>query len=128
VVTADPAEQARRSVYLFARRNKRDPFLEAFDLPDSNLSCPKRERSTTAPQALALLNANEAAEAAKGLADRLQREARTDADRVDRAYRLVLGRGPTEVERERALAFLGASPLTELCRALFNLNEFVYLD
>jgi hypothetical protein len=127
-VTADPKEHARRSVYLFARRNKRDPFLEAFDLPDSNLSCPKRERSTTAPQALALLNANEAAEAAKGLAERLQHEGKTDAERVERAYRLVLGRGPTEAERERALAFLHESPLMELCRALFNLNEFVYLD
>ena len=55
------------------RRNLRDPFLEAFDLPDSNLSCPKRERSTTAPQALALLNADEAADAAKALAGRLTR-------------------------------------------------------
>jgi hypothetical protein len=26
------------------------------------------------------------------------------------------------------LAFLHESPLSELCRALFNLNEFVYLD
>ena len=33
-------------------------ILEAFDAPDSNQSCPIRERSTTAPQALALLNAN----------------------------------------------------------------------
>jgi hypothetical protein len=39
-----------------------------------------------------------------------------------------LGRGPSEAERERALAFVRESPLTELCRALFNLNEFVYLD
>jgi hypothetical protein len=26
------------------------------------------------------------------------------------------------------VAFLKESPLPELCRALFNLNEFVYLD
>jgi hypothetical protein len=115
-------------VYLFQRRNRRDPFLEAFDLPDSNLSCPKRERSTTPPQALALLNATEAADAAKALAGRLEREAATDAERVERAYQLVLGRGPTANEKERAMAFLRASPLSELCRALFNLNEFVYLD
>jgi hypothetical protein len=126
--TADPSEHLRRSVYLFQRRNRRDPFLEAFDLPDSNLSCPRRERSTTAPQALALLNATEAADAAKALADRLQREATTDAEGVERAYRLTLGRGPTANEKGRALAFLRESPLRELCRALFNLNEFVYLD
>src|SRR5207253_326676 len=70
-VTADAKEHDRRSVYLFSRRNLRLPFLEAFDLPDSNLSCPKREKSTTAPQALALLNAPEVTVAAKALADRL---------------------------------------------------------
>jgi hypothetical protein len=126
--TTDPAEHVRRSVYLFQRRNRRDPFLEAFDLPDSNLSCPRRERTTTAPQALALLNATEAADAAKALAERLQRETTTDIERVERAYRLVLGRGPSPAERERAVSFLRESPLSELCRAVFNLNEFVYLD
>ncbi|QDU23078.1 DUF1549 and DUF1553 domain-containing protein [Urbifossiella limnaea] len=127
-VTADAAEHTRRSVYLFARRNLRDPFLEAFDLPDSNNSCPKRERSTTAPQALALLNSAEAVAAAKALAARVTREADTDAARVARAYRLVLGRAPADPEQARAAAFLRESPLTELCRALFNLNEFMYLD
>ncbi|HEX3148889.1 MAG TPA: DUF1549 and DUF1553 domain-containing protein [Gemmataceae bacterium] len=127
-VSTDPADHVRRSVYLFARRNKRDPFLEAFDLPDSNLSCPKRERSTTAPQALAMLNANEAAEAAKALAERLQREGSSDGERVERAYRLVLGRSPSTAERERAMEFLRGSPMSELCRALLNLSEFVYLD
>ncbi len=71
-----------------SRRNLRYPFLEAFDLPDSNLSCPKRERSTTAPQALALLNSPEAMTAAKALAERLTKEAKTEDDRIDRAYRL----------------------------------------
>ncbi len=127
-VTTDAAEHTRRSVYLFARRNLRDPFLEAFDLPDSNNSCPKRERSTTAPQALALLNSADATAAAKALADRLMREADTESARVALAYRLVLGRNATPAERARAAAFLEESPLTELCRALFNLNEFVYLD
>ena len=121
-------ERARRSVYLFARRNLRLAFLEAFDLPDSNLSCPRRERSTTAPQALALLNSAEATAAAKAMAARLEREAKTEAERVELAYRLTLGRAPTDAERERAAGFLRESPLSELCRGLVNLNEFVYLD
>jgi hypothetical protein len=127
-VTADPKEYTRRTIYMFQRRNLRDPFLEAFDLPDSNLSCPKRERSTTAPQALALLNAPETMTAAKSLAQRLMNEEKTDGARIARAYRLVLGRAPSAKELERAGAFLKDSPLSELCRALFNLNEFVYLD
>ena len=127
-VTADATEHTRRSVYLFSRRNLRDPFLEAFDLPDSNNSCPKRERSTTAPQALALLNSADALATAKALAARLTREADTESARVALAYRLVLGRNATPAEHARAAAFLAESPLSELCRALFNLNEFVYLD
>ena len=127
-VTADTTEYARRSVYLFARRNLKLAFLEAFDLPDSNLSCPKRERSTTATQALALLNADETMTAAKALADRVTREAKTEDARVALAYRLALGRAPTAKELVRAKAFLNESPLSELCRALFNVNEFIYLD
>ena len=127
-VSPDARDYLRRSVYLFSRRNLRNPFLEAFDLPDSNLSCSRRERSTTAPQALALLNAAEATTAAKALAERLINESKTDEVRIERAYRLTLGRSPSVQEKQRAKAFLVDSPLSELCRALLNLNEFVYLD
>lgn len=127
-ITRDTAEYDRRSIYLFSRRNLRYAFLEAFDLPDSNLSCPKREKSTTAPQALALLNSPEAIAAAKAFAQRVEKEAKSETERIDRAYRLALGRPPTAKEQERATAFLKESPLSELCRALVNLNEFVYLD
>jgi hypothetical protein len=127
-VTADSREHQRRSIYLFNRRNLRHPFLEALDLPDSNLSCPKRDRSTTAPQALALLNATDANKAAKALAERLMSEAKTDAERIDRAYVMTLSRSPTAGEMKRAKKFLSESPLGELCRALFSVNEFVYLD
>jgi hypothetical protein len=117
----------RRSVYLFARRNLRDPFLAIFDLPDSTLSCPKRERSTTAPQSLTLLNADEVMAAARALAALLEREPGLQA-RLDMAYRRVLGRRPTSEESEAARNFLAHSPLSEFCRALFNLSEFVYVD
>jgi hypothetical protein len=77
---------------------------------------------------LALLNAELVTTAAKALSDRLTKEAATDGERIGLAYRLVLGRAPTDKETDRAKAFLKESPLSELCRALFNLNEFVYLD
>jgi hypothetical protein len=127
-VNPDSGERARRSVYLFARRNLRHPFLEAFDLPDSNLSCPRRERSTTAPQALALLNDADVISAAKALAEKLDKASPTEDARIERAYRLALGRLPTKNERDRARTFLRDSPLSELCRALINMNEFLYLD
>jgi hypothetical protein len=127
-VSANPRDHVRRSVYIFARRNLRFPFLEAFDLPDSNLSCPKREQSTTAPQALALLNAADAVQAAAKLAERVQAQVQSEVERVGLAYRLALGRPPTLAEMRLAREFLDESPFRELCRALFNLNEFVYLD
>ena len=122
------SEHSRRSIYLFARRNLRFPFLEVFDAPDSNLSCPIREESTTAPQSLTLLNADEVTSAAKATATRLRNEARSVEEQIVLAYRLVLGRIPTERERTLASAFLAASPLDEFCRALFNLNDFVYVE
>ena len=60
------------------------------------------------------------------LAERLAKE--PEAVRIDRAYQLSLSRLPTAKERERANAFLQSSPFAELCRALMNTNEFIYLD
>jgi hypothetical protein len=55
-------------------------------------------------------------------------EAETDEKRINLAYRLALGRLPSDRERGRANAFLKDSPLSELCRALFNANEFIFVD
>jgi Protein of unknown function (DUF1553)/Protein of unknown function (DUF1549) len=118
----------RRSIYIFARRNLRFPFLEVFDAPDNNLSCPNRERSTTAPQALTLLNAREVTTASKATAARLRNEARAEPDQIALAYRLILCREPRADEKAIAQQFLKSSPLDELCRVLFNLNEFVYAE
>jgi len=119
---------SRRSIYIFARRNLRFPFLEVFDAPDNNLSCPARERSTTAPQSLTLLNADEVTTAAKLTETRLMKEAGSNDERITLAYRLVLARAPTAKEHALARGFLAQSPLNEFCRALFNLNDFVYAE
>ncbi|MCI0333447.1 MAG: DUF1549 and DUF1553 domain-containing protein [Planctomycetes bacterium] len=123
----DAKEHNRRSVYLFAKRNLRHAFLDSFDLPDSNLSCSRREQSTVATQALTLFNSAGTAQAVKALAARLEKEAATTDDRITLAIRSTLGRRPTESEVQLARDFLRDSPLVEFCRALFNVNEFVYL-
>jgi hypothetical protein len=126
--SADAREHARRSVYIFARRNLRFPFLEVFDAPDNNLSCPIRERSTTAPQALTLLNADEVVSAAKLTAARLEKQSASATEQITLAYRLALGRSPNAREMDLSRDFLARHPLEEFCRALFNLNDFVYID
>ena len=65
-------------------------------------------------------------------------EAHTEHDTaalVDRAWRLGTGRHPSEEEAAEALALLAAvSPekpengLAQLCLAIFNLQEFAYVD
>ena len=122
-------EHDRRSVYLIAKRNLRLPFAEAFDQPDAQTSCPRREQSTHALQALELLNGRLANALAESLALRLRREAGPDpACQVELAYRLAAGRAPTPREKELAVRFLKAQPLREFALAVINLNAFLYVS
>lgn len=128
VVARNVAEHDRRSIYLIAKRNLRLPFLDVFDAPALMASCGRRESSTHAPQALELLNGQTSNDLAEAFARRLERE--TAGDRqcfVERAYRLALGRAPTEPEQKLSAEFLREQSLREFALALFNLNEFLYV-
>jgi hypothetical protein len=128
-VTPNAADQRRRSIYLFVRRNLRYPLFEAFDRPDTNQSCPRRNETTIAPQALELLNSEFSLRCATELAALLEQECGADREaRINRCYLRTLGRLPTSDERMRAMAFDHEAPLVDLCLAMFNLNEFVYVD
>jgi hypothetical protein len=136
----DPQEHVRRSIYLFVRRNMAHPALEAFDSPDTNQSCARREVSVTAPQALVQLNSGEMRENARALsAWVLAQPGGDDGTRIRAAYRRVLSRAPTAREAELGRQFLArqaaepgtggaAGAWTDYCLALLNLNEFVYVD
>lgn len=105
--TDDEREASRRSIYLFVKRNLRYPLFQAFDMPDTHEPCARRECSTTAPQALMLLNDGSIVKSAQRLAGRVVSEAGVaPSAQVERAYRLTFGRPPDTFERERALAFL----------------------
>lgn len=124
-------DRNRRSLYVFVRRNLRYPFFESFDRPDTNASCPRREVTTIAPQALSMLNGQLAYVSAHALCERLIREAGDSNDaRVNRAYLLTVGRAPDETELSLARSFLKADEgsLLDFCLALLNTNEFIYID
>jgi len=128
-VTPEEKEHDRRSVYLIARRNLQLPFFQAFDQPDAQVSCPRREASTHPLQALELLNGKLSNRLAETFASRLERECGDNHPKqVERAFWLTAGRPPTDQEKEIALAFLRRQPLKEFCLALFNLNAFLYVD
>jgi hypothetical protein len=106
-VTPDPVERNRRGVYVFAKRNLRYPLFHTFDAPDGNETCARRYASTTAPQALFLLNSKLTLDLARSFAGRVLKEAGGDPAAVaERAQRLALGRPPTPDERKTVLAFL----------------------
>src|SRR5439155_440595 len=102
-VTADSAEHTRRTVYLIYKRNLRLPFMEVFDAPDLQVSCPRRESSTHAPQALELLNGTMVHQQAAALAVRLAKETHSARKQIDLAYRLATGRAPSAAELRLAL-------------------------
>ena len=123
------AEQYCRTLFLVQKRNTRVPLLETFDLPDNSTSCAFRQVSTVAPQALALLNSSLSADAARAFADRVKRESGDKpADQVRHAFELALERTPDATEAQACEKLLAERNLVELCRALVNLNEFVYVD
>jgi hypothetical protein len=137
-VTRNPEEHSRRSVYLLVRRTFVYPLFAAFDPAEVMTSCPQRTRTTVPAQALTLLNSPLAHELAAAFARRLVRDGvGGQNDCVARAWQLAFGRPPTTAENERVRQFLheraGArgeveGALTELCLALFNANEFIYVD
>jgi hypothetical protein len=147
-----PEDQHRRSIYVLAQRNMRYPLFDAFDLPDMHNSCARRLTTTTAPQALLLLNGDLALQRANRLADRLCEQCGTDEGRIlAQAYRLAWGRSPREEEIELGLRFLSlqtdallarphpagvardrsaarTAALAAFCHALLNTNEFLFID
>jgi hypothetical protein len=106
-VTADPAERNRRSVYVFAKRNLRYPMFGTFDAPEGNESCSRRNVSTSAPQALMLLNSKITLDWSRSFAGRVLGDAGSDSPQVvDLIYRMALGRSPATSEMKRAQDFL----------------------
>lgn len=146
------ADHYRRSVYIFARRNLRYPLFEAFDRPDANASCPSRIRSTTAPQALLMLNSAQVLQFAQHVAGRV------DPRAVEQLILHTLGRDASTAELQTLETFLTdqtaslkkadratdslalpiphdrtqdnarAAAIVQAALALLNSSEMIYLD
>ena len=148
----DPPEQTDvRSLYLIRKRCLPIPFLQSFDLPDSTTSCARRDTTVVAPQALMLLNSPEGIRYAEALADRILRNTlhlsetsdRRQLALIEQLFQLTLNRQPTPEEQTLAAGHLQNEQLElperdqesrlrfsfiSLCRAMLNLNEFLYVD
>ncbi|MEM1068483.1 MAG: DUF1549 and DUF1553 domain-containing protein [Planctomycetota bacterium] len=137
------ADHYRRSIYIFARRNLRYPLFATFDRPAANCSCAVRHPSTTPIQSLLLLNSKITLDASQRLAARVIEEVDEDQQRAVATFSRVLSRYPTREEIDDTVAFLEdqrrilateghkdvhRAAITNLARALFNSNAFLYVD
>ena len=118
----------RRSVYRFIVRSQPDPFMTTLDCADSSQSTPRRHETQTALQALSLLNNRFTLSMAQHFATRLETEAQSTDARIDLAFRLLTGRTPSLEERLQTIEYAEQHGLPALCRLLFNLSEFVFVD
>jgi hypothetical protein len=112
--SASESDRNRRSVYVFVRRNLKYPLFDAFDAPDTNTTCPERNVTVNAPQALMLLNSDLVLDQARALAGRVLSAASDDRHDpkalVARAYRLSFSRDPKPDELSRGVTFLEDQP------------------
>lgn len=130
--SADQAERVRRSIYVCVKRNMRYPLFAAFDSPDRNETCSRRYSTTTAPQALMLLNDASLISKARIFANRIHKQAgESPAKFVELAVQSALARNATPEEIGLAESYLREnteSRRADFCHALLNLNEFLYVD
>jgi hypothetical protein len=153
---AKAADRNRRSIYVIAKRNLRLPLLDAFDLPDMHNSCARRSTTTTAPQALLMLNSDFALSEARRWAGRLTAETRSsdasgrhaldDRGLIAAAYVQAFAREPLPDEIDLCTKFISdqtaaiakngrepdsgahAAAVVDFCHAILNSNEFLYVD
>jgi hypothetical protein len=111
-----------------------------FDFADAGASSARRNESNIAPQALYAMNSDFLKSRAYALAEIVVRGSEDDAERLERAYRLILGRDPGE-GAEPGIEYVRNYPAGDaegesthlaswasLCRILMASNEFHYVD
>jgi mono/diheme cytochrome c family protein len=123
----DPASH-RRSIYRFAVRSQQQPFMTLLDCADPSMQVDRRNESLAALQALALLNNGFMLTMAGHYANRLEQVEPNLERRVRRAWYECTGSPPDEPTRDALAGFAREHGLPNLCRLLFNLTEFVFVD
>jgi hypothetical protein len=135
----------RRSVYLMQQRIRKQPFLATFDGADTNAPTGVRSISTTAIQALWMMNDPFVHEQSDRFAAVIGGVAADAAGRIDAVYRRAVGRPATSEEIEAGvdyvrecaarLAPVGKPPtdvnraaLASFNRVIFASNEFLFVE
>jgi hypothetical protein len=123
----DPATH-RRAIYRLIVRSVPDPFLTALDCADPSLNVGQRTETLTALQALALLNNRFMVAMSEHFAAHVAKPEKSVSEQIDAAFRSALSRPPSELERRELTNIADRHGMANVCRILFNLNEFVFVD
>lgn len=141
-----PDDQWRRSIYLLSRRAYNLSLLTVFDQPQIATNCLGRDSSAVPLQSLTMLNDEFLLEQSTEFASRIETTVGSDLDsNIITAFRLATGRRPNPNEtvwcrdliEQQTSRFRdpGVEPatashqaLTQLCHALLNTSEFLYVE
>lgn len=124
----DDPQTHRRSIYRFIVRSQPQPFLTTLDCADPSMQVGRRNESVSPLQSLALLNNALVLTLSQHFAARLDLDDGDLLAKVRRAHTEALGRPPTASEEQALTRYAAQFGLTNLCRVLFNLNEFSFVD
>lgn len=127
-VDREEPEFNRRTVFRINVNSGKDPLLDSFDCPDPSVKTPRRGVTTTPLQALELMNNAFIQRQSKHTAERATNISKHDVRlAIETAYLLALGRKPSEDEAQRAEAAAIDRGLANVCWALLNSTEFIYV-
>lgn len=105
-IEAQGRDSRARSVYLPLVRGLVPTSLYVFDFAEQGLVVGHRDETTVPPQALYMLNDFFVREVSQNLAVNVLKENSTTPERIQSAYRAVLGRNPDEVEAARVEQYI----------------------
>ena len=125
-----------RSVYMTIVRDEEPRSLAVFDFADTSAITGQRESSSTADQALYMMNNRFVLQQSESLARRVGNKASSRKGQIDYAFLLTYSRPPTVGERTAIDSFIKKTApttswhntLVDVCQSLFASAEFRYID
>jgi hypothetical protein len=129
----DSPGATRRSIYRIVWRGIPDPLFDALDFPDLGLLSPTRGFSASPLQALVLANNRFVLHHARHLARRAEAAAPDPAAdsleaRIARMVQWTWQRQPTSEETAELVDLANRHGLEAVARALFNADDFLFVD